>query len=122
MSEEKKEEKKVKTVYYIGIGGNEYVATYDKTKALELWNLLEEKFFRIAKVGSSYLYDSDLGKRREKTSFLYEATISEEGGITLKTLQIYLYPDELSASKAKTAFDKMQEAGERAKAPKDMPF
>lgn len=122
MSEQNKEERKVKTVYYIRIGDNEYVATYDKTKALELWNLFEEKFFRLCKLGSSYLYDSDLRKCREESAFLYEAGISEDGGITLKTLNVYLYPDEISAFKAKTAFEKMQEAGERAKHPKDMPF
>ncbi|MBU2007450.1 MAG: hypothetical protein KKF08_18935 [Gammaproteobacteria bacterium] len=109
MTEDKKD-KQVKTVYYVSIGGNEFVATYDKVKALELWGLLSENFFRIATLGSSYISKYDMGKMKTD-KFYYEGDISDEGGITLKTTAVYLYPSEFAAAKAKDAFDKMQEVG-----------
>jgi hypothetical protein len=121
MTEEKKEV--VKIIYYVSIGGNEYIATDDKSKALELWNLLSDSFFRIAAVGSSYLSSYAFKKNRsnEDTTFLYKADISDEGGITLKTMSVFMYPDELSAMKAKAALEQMKDAG-KSKDDKTVPF
>jgi len=107
MAEEKKEV--VRTIYHIIIGSNEYIATYDKAKALELWNLLSDNFFRIAKEGSSYTsrYEMDRAKKVDNL-FMYEGEISDSG-VVLGSINMYLYPDEVSARKAKNAFEKMKE-------------
>ena len=112
-------------IYYVSIGGNEYIATDDKAKALELWNLLAESFFRIAMAGSSYMSSYALSRKNrddDDTKFLYKADISYDGGITLKTVSIFLYPDEISAIKAQIALKKMKDAGKPKDNAEPMPF
>jgi hypothetical protein len=107
MAEEKKEV--VRTIYHIIIGSNEYLATYDKAKALELWNLLSDNFFRIAREGNSYTSRYDMERaNKDHSMFMYEGEISESGTV-LGSINMYLYPDAVSARKAKNAFEKMKE-------------
>lgn len=122
MTIEKKEPEKVKPVYYVVVGDTTYLATYDKEKALQLWNILQDNFFRVLKPGSSYMYSGDLRNKKSDGLFFYEGELSDEGGVALKVMEMYVYPSELAAMKAKNAYDKMKETGEANSKNKDVPF
>lgn len=105
-----KTDNKNRPVYYISVGSVELIGTYDINKAIELWKLLSDNFFRITNA-----YDRLFADDIERNEFLFMDKISRDSNVTLRVASLHLYPDKSSSNEAQSVLRKLQETNKNVK-------